>query len=111
MRQILAATEQPFPEKLHAAKGVTEDFNQLKNVDRREKSSYLLTYLLFPAIEAVFQSHASAVAIRNETIVVIAVERHRRHGKGVPEKLIELVPDYLLAVLTPAQQRRLDELL
>jgi hypothetical protein len=97
-RQMLDVSQQPFPQKLQAAKTVTDELDRISNTSKPERYSYIITLLLLPPQETVFEVHAKALALRNATIAGIAIERFRRDHGQIPNELSELVPNYLDAV-------------
>jgi hypothetical protein len=96
---IRAAAELPLPQALDAADQADQQLRDLL-ADRSilTRLRYMMTMMLSPATNAVFQADARAVALRDLTDTSLAVRRYRlKHGQP-PEKLADLIPDFLPAV-------------
>jgi hypothetical protein len=95
MGELVAATEEPFSQAIQTADQTERRLRQITNSSPLNRIRYALPSLLLPATSAVFQAAARIQAVNDLADTAIAIERYRRkHGK-LPEKLEELVPEFL----------------
>jgi hypothetical protein len=99
MGESIEASRQPFPEALHRANHIDARFEKVMK-DPLSKFSYTVTLLIVPALHTAFEVTAKNIAHRDELLCAIAAERYRlKHGQP-PQKLADLVPEFLSAVPT-----------
>ena len=95
MAELAAATQRPWPQALHDSDQAEQRIDQIIDGSIVTKIRYWIPALLAPAWSASFQATARIRATSDAVDTGIAIERYRReHGK-LPEKLDELVPEFL----------------
>jgi hypothetical protein len=100
MAKLVAATQKPWPEALHAAQQAGDEIDQLGKGGSLTRIRYMLALLLAPALQAVFEATARNVALNGAADAAIAAEEYRRKNGALPERLDQLVPEFLPAVPT-----------
>ncbi len=101
MGGLVVAAKQPWPQALQAADQAEAKLDDLAaGASRLTKATHVFPLLLAPAVGAAFNATARNVAMNGAADAAIAVELYRRrHGK-LPERLEDLVPDFLPQVPT-----------
>ena len=95
MGELAAATRKPWLQALDAADQAEQRLRQVTSASTLNRVRYMMPAMLLPAISVAFQAAARARATGDAADAAIAIERYRReHGK-LPEKLDELVPEFL----------------
>jgi len=96
MGRTVSAARLTGPTKLDAAQKIEDDIRTFC-VDGNAISQvrYAFTRLLLTAVTAFFEAEAEATAKNRIAAAAIAVERYRRPHGRLPEKLEDLVPDFL----------------
>ena len=101
LREMITASREPFPTALD---GMQKAENRLKHLagtqNPIERYNNMITLLILPAVGKSFEATGRTAAKRDLTRCAIAAERFRiAHGR-LPQKLDELVPQFLPAVPT-----------
>jgi len=99
MGQTIEASRMTYPDALGAA----EQVHARMTADMKEplaRFTYTVTLLMAPAMNAAFEATARNVARRDTTLCALAAERFRRAHGRMPQKLDELVPEFLPGVPT-----------
>ena len=94
-RELIAACDLEFPETIATTQTIFTDFTKTITSSPIAKLRYMMTSLVTPAMEAAVTAAARAHATNEATDVAIAIELFRRREGKLPEKLDELVPDFL----------------
>ena len=95
MGALIEATKEPMPQAMQAADQADQRMEQITNSSSLNRIRYMVPSLLLPALGGVFRAAARVQAVNDLADTAIAVERcRRRHGK-LPEKLDDLVPEFL----------------
>ena len=101
MGRLVDAALKPWPQALQAAEQAEAQLEDLvHNMSLPTKLTHIIPALLAPAVGAVFTATARNVASNDAADAAIAVERFRRKYGKLPERLEELVPQFLPQVLT-----------
>jgi hypothetical protein len=96
MSEIVAAAKLDDPERLRAAEQWEDRYEAIfDDVGAVTKNRYLFTSLLTPAMSVMFQATSRHGAVNRSTVTWIALERYRRKHGALPEKLEQLVPEFL----------------
>jgi len=95
MGDLIAAAEMPWPEALDEADRVAGRLDALGRGSFLTRMRHVIPLLLAPALEAPFESVARSVAMSAAADAAIACERYRRRHGELPEKLDQLVPEFL----------------
>lgn len=97
MRQLVEATQQPWPDASRAAGAVRVEAVGIKaqNESFLAKDRYIVTDAILPATQALFAVTAREIAMRQVADVAIALELYRREHGRLPGELSVLVPKYL----------------
>ena len=96
MNEHVAATKQPWPQRLddtQAAKDAYYDFFRTDSSITRFR--YQVTRSILPAITAFVTSAAENEALAQAADTALAIEQFSRKNGGLPDKLDELVPEFL----------------
>jgi len=94
MEDNLDAIRKPWPRKLDDLRAVEEELNAYDSTISNIR--YIMTMLLTPALgSTVAEAYAEGEANSRATDAALAVERFRRKTGRLPEKLDELVPEFL----------------
>ena len=93
--QIIIAAEQPWPQAMTAAKAAEVEINNVSGGSGWKSSLYIMTTLLTPSVQVLFPATARAIAKRDAVDAAIAIELFRRRNGSLPEKLEQLVPEFL----------------
>jgi len=101
MGGLVVAAKQPWPQALRAADQAEAKLDDLAaGASPLTKVTHVFPLLLAPAIGAAFEATARNVAMNGAADAAIAIELYRRrHGK-LPERLKQLVPDFLPQIPT-----------
>jgi len=97
LTEIVEASKHPFPEAIEEAAAVDARMTQFFAEDQQKPlwDRHMLAQMLLPAVRKVTQSAMERTAIQRTALTAIAIERYRvKHGK-LPEKLVDLVPDFI----------------
>ncbi len=95
MAELVAAARKPWPQALQDAHQAQWELFQITDASAVNRIRYEAAELKFLPISMVFESVARIEAINEAADAAIGIERFRRkHGK-LPEKLDELVPEFL----------------
>lgn len=97
MDEMIAAADRSGPERQEAIDAADARLRQLASTTSA-RLKYPLTLLLLPGLSAAGQAAARNEAERDATRVALAIERFRLREGRLPEKLDELVPDFLASV-------------
>lgn len=97
MDEMIAAAEKTGPERQEAIDAAEMRLRQLAGTTSA-RLKYPLTLLLLPALSAAGQAATRNEAERDAARVAVAIERFRLREGRLPEKLDELVPDFLASV-------------
>jgi len=94
--KMIQATEEPWPQALEAFKVAGQEAQaRARGGMTPARVGRTLTALLVPAVDAFTSAMARDAAMNGATDAAIACERYRRrHGK-LPERLDQLVPEFL----------------
>jgi hypothetical protein len=88
--EILVCVKQPWPASARAAEQLSKRWDEVvrqESLPITEKSKFALYSLI--------EGSEKAIAIKNATRVVIAVERYRQDHHSPPKSLDNLMPDYV----------------
>ena len=95
MAELVAASRRPWPQAIDDAKQANQRLIQIVCASTLNWICYDTYSLFLPDAESVFLNAARMRACNDAADTGIAIERYRRkHGK-LPEKLDELVPEFL----------------
>ena len=97
MDEMIAAAEKTGPERQEAIDAADERLRQLASTTSA-KLKYPLTLLLLPGLSGASQAAARNEAERDATRAAVAIERFRLREGRLPQKLDELVPDFLASL-------------
>lgn len=97
MDEMIAAAEKTGPERQQAIDAAEMRLRQLAGTTSA-RLKYPLTLLLLPALSTASQAATRNEAERDAIRVAVAIERFRLREGRLPEKLDELVPDFLASV-------------
>ncbi|HJT32636.1 MAG TPA: hypothetical protein VJ783_11390 [Pirellulales bacterium] len=97
MNEMIAAADKSGPERKAAIELAEMRLRQLAGTTSA-RLKYPLTLLLLPALSAAADAATRNEAERDATRVAVAFERFRLREGRLPEKLDELVPDFLGSV-------------
>lgn len=97
MDEMIAAADKSGPERQEALDAAEMRLRQLVG-SKAAVLRYPLTLLLLPALSAAGQAATRNEAERDATRVAVAIERFRLRAGRLPEKMDELVPDFLGSV-------------
>lgn len=99
LREMIAASREPFPQALDQSQAVEGRLKQLAGSrNPLERYNAMVTLLILPATQASFQATGRNLAFREATRCAVAAERYRlAHGQP-PQKLGDLVPEFLTVV-------------
>lgn len=94
MAEVIAATKRPWPEALQTVEQ-TED--RLMQIARNgfTRLRYAVPLLLMPGLDGAFEATARHAALNGAADAAIACERYRRRYGALPERLDQLVPEFL----------------
>ena len=95
MSAMIAAAEMPWPEAIEEAARVDGQLEALGRGSFLTKIRHMIPLLLAPALEAAFEAVARHVAMTGAADAAIACERYRRRYGKLPERLEQLVPEFL----------------
>jgi hypothetical protein len=98
MRRFVEASKQPLPEAKKAADQVETELKTIVGGPPVKKFNYLLTSLVLPAVSKTVDASLRTAAANDAADALIAAERFRRRHGRLPERLEELVPEFLPAV-------------
>jgi hypothetical protein len=95
--QLVAATQQPWPDAFKAADAVRREATGIKiqNQSFWAKDRYIITDAILPATQALFAATAREIAMRQVADAAIALELYRQEHGRLPGELSVLVPKYL----------------
>jgi hypothetical protein len=95
--QLVAATQQPWPDAFKADAAVRREAVGLKfqNESFLTKDRYIITDTILPATQTLFAVTAREIAMRHVAEAAIALELYRREHGRLPGELSVLVPEYL----------------
>ena len=100
MSGLIAAAEKPWPQALREAALAEDRLMQLGRRSFVHRVRYMIPQLLAPALGAAFEATARNVAMIDTADAAIAVEGYRRKHGALPERLEQLVPEFLPEVPT-----------
>ena len=93
--ELVAATRKPWPQALQDADQADQQLEQITRATTLNRFRYMLPAILLPPTKPAFHAAARIQAASDATDTAIALQRYwRKHGK-LPEKLDELVPEFL----------------
>jgi hypothetical protein len=97
MARLIAACDQPWPAAIEESHNVDQELEVLAS-RRFARLRHIITLLILPALHACFDAGARGNANLAATDAAIAIELYRRQNGKAPERLDELVPDFLPAM-------------
>ncbi|MCI0358291.1 MAG: hypothetical protein L0211_07395 [Planctomycetaceae bacterium] len=99
LRDMIKASREPFPLAIDQQEAIEGRLKQLAGTKNPlERYNAMVTLLILPATGKSFQATGRGLAKREATLCAIAAERYRlKHGQ-LPQKLEDLVPEFLAAV-------------
>ena len=101
MGRFVETAKIPWPEAIEAADQAEAELRErIDNMSALGRLTHALPELLAPAVGAVFTVTARGVAWNDAADAAIAVELYRRNYGKLPERLEELVPQFLPQVPT-----------
>jgi len=92
--RMIEAAKKPMPQSRDEVDLVDQDLRALGST-KVKKFRYVLTLLLLPATGAALEAAARGNAMNDAAATAIAIERYRRKHGQIPDKLGQLVPDFL----------------
>jgi hypothetical protein len=98
MNRYIAAAKKPWPQARQDAAAATQAFDDEFGQSVASRARYMLTGLMLPAMDAAIEGFARGQARSNVAATALAVERYRLKHDRLPEKLSQLVPEFLPAV-------------
>lgn len=102
IRGLREAAWQPWPEAMRRSEAIDNRLHEVLqgNVVQKKVNSirYMLACLLAPALGAVYKAGARVDWQQDATLVLINLRKYHAHHSRWPDKLDDLVPDYLDAV-------------
>jgi hypothetical protein len=95
--QLVAATQQPWPDAIGAAFEVRMETARIEAQNRSflAKDRYILTEAILPATQILFALTAREITMRHVADAAIALELYRQEHGRLPGELSQLVPKYL----------------
>jgi hypothetical protein len=94
MEQAVAAAQQPFPQAQQEFRAVNQRLAAVTQ-GRFSRFRYVRTMLLVPALDAAAAAAARGDADSEGARTAIAIEQYRRQHGRWPDRLEQLVPDFL----------------
>jgi len=95
MSDLIAATELPWPGPLDEAARLDVQLSALGRGPSLTKIRYVIPILLAPALGGALDAVARGAALNGAADAAIACERYRRRHGELPERLDQLVPEFL----------------
>ena len=96
MSEFVEAAKLDDPERLRAVEQWEDRYEAIfDDVGAVTKIRYIFTALLTPTMSVMFQAASRNGALNRSTVAWIALERYRRKHGALPEKLEQLVPEFL----------------
>ncbi len=99
MSRYVDATKAPDPARLKRAEANERQVDAMfANANRFDQLQIAFTMLFLPAMDAATTAAVRAEASNCAAVTFLAVERYRHKHKKLPERLEQLVPEFLEAV-------------